>query len=265
MRRCIIRYTHFILISAALISAKAFPSDCDALMTGRLTNVVSNCFFLGLMGTEAKTYYGQSETEYVPVFVFHGRNFYFEGDEAGVYFAGNVAADNFWYASIFLGYEEKPYDIADHKNLGLTKRRRATFNLGSRITAGGRWGQLDARFSSDISGAHDGNGANLEYTYRFSGRDFVFAPYAGYRLSDRKKASYLFSVASAGGQATESDFSGDSTTELYVGARSFLKLETHWYAYVDILANQLDDGAHASPLVEQNSSQSVSIGVVYLF
>lgn len=153
-------------------------------------------------------------------------------------------------STVFTGMEERDASL----DLGLS----ADYTLGE--------GQVKATLVHDISGAHEGFVADVNYSHNFEFADGLsVVPRAGIAYSSEDYTNYYFGVRQSEATVERAAYTADSAINPYVGYRVSMPLADNWSVVHEAAYVWLDDEIYNSSLTDRDNAWFAAIGIGYTF
>lgn len=207
----------------------------------------------------------------------------FKDDNGGFIFA-EYSGDNFSIGSHGLGYrllgdEDSPLNI--YANLGSVgdgfdqndsthfsgmAERDSSIDLGLIVDYQIGNGFISGSFMHDVSGAHEGFVADLNYSHSFElGGHALFIPTIGVSYLSEDYVDYYYGVRSSEATASRAAYKGDATFNTHVGYDLVFPLTENWELVQSSQYSWLGEEIEDSSLVDRDNSWSASLAITYRF
>ncbi|MDY4314398.1 MipA/OmpV family protein [Pectobacterium actinidiae] len=124
---------------------------------------------------------------------------------------------------------------------------------------------LSAEILGEVSGYSKGSRAKLQAEKRFASGTFGLTPRFAVEWVDSKFVDYYYGVKRSEARVDRSFYEGNSTTNMEVGIRMDYTMARQHTLFLDASATRFGSGIKDSPLVDNSSQTSVSIGYIYRF
>jgi outer membrane protein len=204
--------------------------------------------------SEASLYRGdERKYDLVPHFAYDGRYFYLQSDRAGLKLEREK-----WRAELFVKrrLEGFPSDEMPASMTGLEKR---SVGSDTGVAASLRLGEGTAYVELSHDGGGTSNGTELRLGYRYeswwSGRT-RWRPYFTASYRDAKLNNYYYGVPG---------YEPGSGINLELGAVAAHRLSEHWQLFGRIALLRASEGVRGSPVVEDKTTPSATVGLMYGF
>ncbi len=205
-------------------------------------------------------------------------------DTSSAYLLGAYEGENFSVGSEginyrLLGDDEGPFSLyATLVSVGMgfetddspffagMEERDSSFDLG--LSASYQLGDsvIGASVLHDISGAHEGFTADLNYSYQLPlGETAMFVPTVGVNYLSKEFTDYYFGVRASEATASRAAYKADATANAYVGYSLDMPLNDSWSINHSASYIWLGDEITDSSLVDRDTSWFASLGVAYRF
>ncbi len=158
------------------------------------------------------------------------------------------------------------FDDGDSAFFAGMAERDSSFDLG--LSADYNFGDsvISARVLHDISVAHEGFTADLNYSYQLPlGETAMFVPMVGVNYLSKNFTDYYFGVRASEATASRAAYKADATANTYVGYSVNMPLNDSWSINHSASYIWLGDEITDSSLVDRDTSWFASLGVAYRF
>lgn len=208
-----------------------------------------------------------SDTFAVPMINYEGENFYLRGITAGYY----LQRQREQQLSLELSAEPfrfRPQDSADLQMRQLDRREfsgsaSARYN---RVTA---IGLVSTRVGTDLTGRHNGQSANITYSYPFNrewGGEWQFSPRLGVDYRSKDWVRYYYGVsANEAARTGLSEYNGDHAFSPFIGLGGFTRLTPGIMLSGSVTLSRLSSAVTDSPMVSGRTSRTYFFTVSYMF
>ena len=125
--------------------------------------------------------------------------------------------------------------------------------------------RLDVSVAQEITGQHDGQEADLRLTQRFVLGPLPLGVYAGAAWRSDNLSRYLYGVTPSEAAAGRPAFALGATTSPYIGVNASVPLSAHVRAFGVVQADFLDPEITESPIVTEDRTLSLGVGIQFSF
>lgn len=143
--------------------------------------------------------------------------------------------------------------------------RNYAVELGFEYLTDGRWGKLTVAGFRDVSKAHQGFGADLEYAYPWYRGRWSLEPSATLRFKSAALNDYYWGVRANEASSALPAYRAGSGVNWQLGFRSSYYLTRHWRLAAGANYERLSDTIVSSPLTAKTEVLGWFAGVAYQF
>lgn len=162
-------------------------------------------------------------------------------------------------------YAGDGYDADDSPFLtGMDDRKGGVWAGGAMIWKTGI-ADLSAEVLGEVSGYSKGSRAKLQAERRFASGTFGLTPRLAVEWVDSKFVNYYYGVKRSEVRVDRSFYEGSSAANFEVGMRMDYTLARRHTLFLDTSAIRFGSAIKDSPLVDNSSQTTVSIGYIYRF
>jgi len=208
-----------------------------------------------------------SDTFAVPMINYEGESIYLRGITAGYYLhrqreqqiSLEVAAEPFRF---------RPQDSADSQMQQLD-RREFSGSVSVRYNRVTAIGLISTRVGTDLTGRHNGQSANITYSYPFNrewGGEWQFSPRLGVDFRSKDWVRYYYGVSADETARTGlSEYNGDHAFSPFIGLSGFIRLTPGIMLTGSVTLSRLSSAVTDSPIVSGRTSRTYFLTVSYMF
>jgi len=210
---------------------------------------------------------GEYDGALIPRVEYRGERFFSDSDGLGLTL---FRVDGFSSGLILTGDASYLSDIDDYEDndrlVGIEEREE-TLDLGFYVIHNHDNGQLKFTALQEITNEHDGQSADLKYTYNFPLDRWNITPVVGVAWASSDTVNHFVGVSERESLASNgiAAYEGDSATSIYGGVDVRFDITKHWDihfgAHYVALGSEIED----SPLIEDNETVVSSFGFSYNF
>lgn len=202
---------------------------------------------------------------FLPTVEYRGERFFVKDGQIGY---SVLQFDSFSAGILLTGHgsylhDEDEYD--DNENLVGLKERKSTLDGGLYLMHRSDLGLLKLSILDELSGKHNGQSADLHYTFDIHYRGFAINPVIGVVWNGADMVNHFYGVSEAEANARRDAYEGKSTTNVYTGVRARYQFDQHWDAELAIAYSKLGSGISDSSIVEEDDLSFIGIGTHYNF
>jgi len=157
------------------------------------------------------------------------------------------------------------YDPKDSSALAGMEKRKSSFDAGIGVARAGAWGVMKIMILSDITGAHEGYEARVQYEVPYMINRFLIAPAVGVSWLDDALVDYYYGVRLDEATSTRSQYTGGSTTNTYVHLSLGYLISDSMELLAGLKFVRLGENIEASPIVDKKYETSAFSAVQYKF
>lgn len=260
------------------ISNWATPVACVFLMSHQVAaeEVISDAigpgesdskFVLGaVIGSFENPYADEGTKGYiVPTFEWRGERLFVDDGHLGLTlfrrhgFSGGLVLTG---TSSFLSDED---DYEDNDRLAGLEERDPTVDGGVYMMHRSDLGQFKLTVIDELTGKHDGQSADLNYTFDLKAYNWSINPYIGVSWSSRDSVDYFYGVNESESSSLRAAYKGKSSTNAYVGVQGRYEITDHIEATIQASYTRFGSGLTDSSIVDEDGSFVSGIGVIYNF
>lgn len=176
------------------------------------------------------------------------------------------------YSSQFLSFRLRAryagsdgYESSDSPFLAGMDDRKGSFWAGGAAIWKNDIANVSAELLGDASGKSKGSRFKFQVDRRFEVASFGFTPRLGAEWYDSKFVDYYYGVAASEARAGRNAYQGDSSNAVEAGLRIDYSPARQHNLYLDFGITQFGSAIKDSPLVENASQSTVSLGYLYKF
>lgn len=196
---------------------------------------------------------------------YRGEKFFVSQDEIGytIYrnkgFSTGVALSG---KDHFL-YNQDDYD--DNQVISHLEERNGTLDAGLYLIHNSDLGQLRFRVLEEITGEHDGHGADASYTFDFNYNDIRINPFVAVNYLSEDSVDYFFGVSAVEATTDLAAYQGKAAVNLTTGVNARYSLNSNWELGFGASVTKLGDGISDSSLVDDDVMYVTSFTANYNF
>lgn len=207
-------------------------------------------------------YIGEEQgSDLVPLYLYEGKYFFAHGTSGGVHLFRN---DQFTF-DVLARYRFQRLDPGDNPRLAGLHERDQTVDAGIGATLRGNWGKLEASWVADTLGRHEGEEAQLDYSYPIDRGRWLFSPWLNLTWSDETLLDYYFGVDADEVASGRPEYRPTSGTSYGVGINTSYQVSRNLLAFFNLGIFRLDDTIHNSPIVDEDTISVAYLGAAYMF
>lgn len=239
---------------------KAF---CGLLLS--IAPIVEASGSLGVIGTTSESVYKEtsSRSASLPNVGYQGEHFYFQLPELGYRFLPRQSLQNFAVGISYEGLSFDPDDSSDADIQQLDERDPSIMAFASY-----RLGIFSTKVAQDISGKHDGYYAQLALGYPIPVGTWKIIPSLSYRHMDSNMSNHLFGISESesirtGGALAAYD--SGAISQIRYGVRAIYPITPNANLILGISQTKFDSDILQSPIIEDNTVNTASVGFIFSF
>jgi outer membrane protein len=220
---------------------------------------------LGIMGVLSESIYKDtdSKSSVIPNISYKGERFYFRLPEIGYQLIPNNKMQSLNVGVSYEGAKFDPDDSSDANIKLLPDRDDAVMAFASY-----RLGPISAKLAQDISGTHDGFYTQISTGFPIPVGSLKIIPTIAYRYIDAKMSNSLFGVSTSDSAKTSgaiAAYNSSSVSLTTIGVRVMYPLTKNALVMLNFSQSRYDDDILDSPIVEDDTVNSVLAGLIYNF
>jgi MipA family protein len=197
----------------------------------------------------------------VPLYLYNGKYLFFRGTSGGIHLISNDAIE----LNLLGRYRFNQLDPGRNEYYDGMDKREQTLDAGFELRLQGGWGAINTNVLTDSLNRHEGQSAEITYSYRFDRGAMTLSPFVSWAWNSDELTNYYFGV--------RDDEALPDRPAYTPGASQFLSfgLNTTWWLSdrIQFFANLGfggSDGVVAdSPLTDLESSTVLFAGGTYVF
>lgn len=253
------------IISAFLLSHQVAAEErvSDAIGPGES----DSRFVLGAVIGSLDNPYAREGTDgyIVPTFEWRGERLFFDDGQLGLTlfrrhgFSGGLVLTG---TSSFLSDED---DYEDNDRLAGLEERDPTLDGGVYMMHTSDLGQFKLTVLDELTGKHDGQSADLNYTFDLKAYNWSINPFIGVSWSSGDSVDYFYGVSELESNSLRAAYKGKSSTNGYVGVQGRYQITDHIEATIQASYIRFGSGLTDSSIVDEDGSFVSGIGVIYNF
>ncbi|GAA5218654.1 MipA/OmpV family protein [Corallincola platygyrae] len=200
----------------------------------------------------------------IPLLSFDTTWFYADGAEIGV-----KALDKGPHRiGIFVTISEEEWDAGDSDDFKAFDDKDRAFHVGASYRYKAKWGVVKAKYFTDVSDEHEGNGGAISYAYPWKvSNKFMVIPSIKYKYLDEDYANYYYGISARDAATTAGVEAYDtgSASKITLGVMTRYAFTKQWAMYAGANYTMLDSDLEDSPLLDDDKETSFILGAAYKF
>ncbi len=219
---------------------------------------------IGLMGGQMQSPYlgGEDQSFVFPMLDISWGPLFFRGGTLGTFIYGD---ENFAIAAGISPDFIADKDRGDSKLLSDMTELDTVINGTLLMIYQSDFGEFELKYDADISDKHDGNVVSLSYSYPMQFNRFEFRPYFGVQKVSEEVNQYYYGVSQADVINTREFYMPEAGVNYNAGLSTIYSINAHHNIMFDVAGTFYSDEIKDSPIVDDSSSLSVSLGYFYRF
>lgn len=158
------------------------------------------------------------------------------------------------------------YDENDSNFFAGMEERDASLDLGISADYTLVDGQVKATLVHDVSGAHEGFVADVNYSHNLElSNGLSVVPRAGIAYTSEDYTNYYFGVRQSEVSGSRTAYTADGAINPYVGYRVSMPLADNWSVVHEAAYVWLDDEIDNSSLTDRDNAWFAAVGIGYTF
>jgi outer membrane protein len=206
-----------------------------------------------------------SEVFPIPFFLYQGKTFSMRGISATY----DVFGQESWTIGALARFRSDGYDADGSSDLDGMSDRRNSLDVGAELSVENSWGNISLNFLTDTLGEHDGQEARLTYTMpvraAFGIKKLGLRPMLGLSWRSNNLNNYYYGVRASEATAIRPRYNSGDSVDPFVGVGLDYLLDERWSIFSMFRNEWLGREITDSPIVDQHSTISVILGLVYRF
>lgn len=197
----------------------------------------------------------------VPLYLFEGKYLFAHGTSGGVH----LLRDERFSLDLVASYRFQRLDPGDNPLLAGLESRDQTVDGGLAFGYRGDWGRLQARWTADMLGRHNGQELELGYRYSLDTGRWTITPWASATWHDDDLTDYYFGVSQGEVAPGRPEYHPGDAWTLGLGINTSYQLTRNLLAFMNLGFYSQDDVISSSPLVDEERSSVAYFGAAYMF
>ncbi len=201
----------------------------------------------------------------IPFFLYQGKAFSMRGISATY----DVFGQGKWTVGALAKFRTDGYDVDDSSDLDGMSDRKNSLDVGIELSVENAWGNMGLRFLTDALGKHDGQEAGLTYTIPvrapFGIKKLRLRPMVGLSWRSGNLNNYYYGVRADEATAIRPRYNSGDSVNPFAGVGLDYLLAGRWSIFSMFKNEWLGSEITDSPIVDQHSTISVILGLVYRF
>jgi outer membrane protein len=162
-------------------------------------------------------------------------------------------------------YDSDGYDPDDSSFLTGMDKRKSSIWVGGALLWKNDIANVSAEVLTDSMGNSNGTRAGLKVDHRFGLGAFGLTPSVGVEWFNDNYVDYYYGVRASEATVVRGVYQGDSTTAVDVGLRLDYSPSVLDTVFLDVSAKRFGSAIEDSPIVEEATQTTVSLGYLYRF
>ncbi len=234
----------------------------------------SSRFGIGLFADSERSIYdghsGSDELKMEGTIAFQYRGEKFNADEKS---ASYKFFDNQKYQIEVIGnHDDRGYQASDSSKLTGMSERKSSLDLGGRVSTTTRMGTVSFEATTDVSGRHKGQEADLKFSQglfrqgpKASPRSVSVDLEAGVKWQSDEVVDYYYGVKGNEATTTRSAYAGKDAMTPYVGLTARTNIMEHVTFDIGAVYKHYPDEITNSPIVDKDHDVEFNAGLTYWF
>ena len=234
----------------------------------------SNRFGIGLFADSERSIYdghsGSDELKMEGTIAFQYRGEKLNANEKS---ASYKFFDNDKYQIEVIGnHNDRGYEANDSAKLTSMSERKNSIDLGGRVSTKTRMGTISFEATTDVSGRHKGQEADLKFSQglfrpgpKANPRSVSIDLEAGVKWQSDDVVDYYYGVKGSESTTTRSAYSGKDAITPYVGLTARTNIMEHVTFDVGAIYKHYPDEITNSPIVDKDHDVEINAGLTYWF
>jgi len=201
----------------------------------------------------------------IPFFLYQGKSFSMRGISATY----DVFGQESWTIGALARFRTDGYDVDDSSDLDGMDDRDNSLDLGIELSVEDSWGNIGISFLTDALGKHDGQEVGLTYTIPIRGafgiKKLGLRPMLGASWRSDNLNNYYYGVRADEATAVRPRYNSGDSVDPFVGVGLDYLLDERWSIFSLLKNEWLGSEITESPIVDQHSTISIILGLVYRF
>lgn len=221
----------------------------------------------GVIGAVENPYLGEDSVDgfISPNVEYRGERFFIKDGDLGV---NLLRANGFGVGVLLTGNasylsDEEYYE--DTKELEGLEERDPTLDAGIYLIHNSAMGQFKVKLLQEITGEHDGNAVDANYTFDLTAGDWAINPLVGVAWASKDSVDHFFGVSEKEANEYRDEYKGKAATNLYTGVRGRYEFTENWDMNLGAYYVKLGSGIADSTIIEKDDMFITTVGVNYNF
>lgn len=222
-------------------------------------------FAIGLVAGYEQSIYvgGDNQFQLQPDLYARWGRYFFEEGALGAY----IHEDDSWSVSASLSlegiFEDKDRDDSDELS---DMEELDTLVMGQiGVEYGADWGEVELSLRADVSGAHDGYEAEIEYAYPIQSGNWVFEPAVFVEWVSKEVNQYYWGVSASEARPGRAFYEPDAGVNYGAEFTVYYFFNQHHGMLLSAEYNAYSDEVTDSPIVDEDNNLEGGVGYFYRF
>lgn len=171
--------------------------------------------------------------------------------------------------SLSAGFDFGGYDKDEAQDTPILQgmdERKGAFGIGAQVNWKTRWGNINAKWMTDVSGDREGNSVTLVFEKSwFMGQKVMFSPHIAAIWLDDNFVDFHYGVRSYEVKSNRPAFIGEATANIKYGLRAAYLFDQQNSIMLDFSITSLGSEIKKSPLVDSSTENNLLLFYMYKF
>jgi len=207
-------------------------------------------------------YVGEEQgSDLIPLYLYEGKYFFAHGTSGGLH----VFRNEKFSLDLVANYRFQRLDPGDNPLLAGIEQRDQTVEGGLALGFKGDWGGVEARWTADALGRHQGRQLELGYRYTLDSGRWTVTPWVNAIWQDENINDYYYGVSADEIAVGRPEYHPGDAWNLGVGVNTSYQLTRNLLAFMNVGFYALDNTLSDSPLVDEDRLSVAYLGAAYMF
>jgi outer membrane protein len=205
---------------------------------------------------------GGTRFDFVPIYLYEGKRWFLQAYRFG--FKVDESATHRFEIFVAHRFEGYPYDRIPSSLAGMQDRGQG-IDLGMGYQQRESWGTLFGEVLRDASNESSGAEARFGYRYEFKFDRLTVRPQFVLAIRDANLNNYYYGVRAGEATADRPAYEPGAGVNGEIGLSAGYRLTDRWRMFGDFVATHWTSGVRASPIAQDRTQISATMGFAYDF
>lgn len=201
------------------------------------------------------------QLDLVPLYLYEGKYLFARGTSGGIHL---LKKSGFEF-NLYTRYRFQKLDPDSNEYYEGLEERKQSLDAGIELGLKKNWGELKLDWVADTLNRHNGQEVRFSYRYRFDAGPWSFSPYVSWTWQDDNLSNYYFGVSEDEARFGRPAYDTGESQWLGFGLNTSWQVTDRIVFFGNVGFAGTDTEILDSPLVAEDSANSVFLGGTYLF